>query len=278
VKILDRLRRAFWRSDDMKTQLFAFLASDRLELRLISGRRLTRDEARQHLQELLPAEVQVRGVCTLPHAVVAAAPHVHFDHWSEYFCNRVARKLKTGWVVALNFRDGDSQTIPGSIGRHLHVNRPFESSRPGSIEYESERARGVYDQYIAALRAASGRDSLPLDLLIEFHAHHRTPCLEIAAAGLNTESAQAIVARYEQERARRPLMPELRLEPLHDVRLKADTTKRAGSMQPAVTRCALHIEIPREARQAEEHRQALLFALLRLLGPLVDAPQSAKEA
>jgi hypothetical protein len=277
VKILDRLRTALWRADDIKTQLFAFLGSDQQDLRFISGRRITREEARTYLQELLPAEVQVRGICTLPHAIVVAAPHVHFDHWSEYFCNRVARKLNAGWVVAVNFRDGDSQTIPVPIGRHIHVNRPFESSRPGSIEYESDRARDVYDQYIAALRAASGHDRLPLDLLIEFHAHHRTPHVEIATAGLSMATAQAMSALYERECAQKPLLPELRLEPLHEVRLTAETAKRAGSLQPTVTHCALHIEIPREARQSEQHRQALLSVLLHVLNPLLNVPPAQES-
>jgi hypothetical protein len=265
VSLWQRLVNATLRADDLPSQLFAFLGSGETELKLMGGKKISREDARVLLQDLFPTDIQVRGVCSQPMAVVAAAPHVHYDHWAEYFCNRVAKNLAIGWVVAINFRDGDSRNIPAVIGRHIHVNRPLESSAPGGMEFESDRARAVFEQYTQALRTASGRDALPLDLLIELHAHHRTPKLEVATAGIEKAQIEQLNESYSNERAKKRMLPELSIEPMHAVRLKAENTKRMGSMQSQISMRALHIEIPREARQSEEHRRLLAGTLIMVL-------------
>ena len=269
MKLLERLRMAFKRSDDLKLQLFAFLAGGDAELPMLGGQRLSRQDARDLLQRLIPAAIEIRGVCQLPLSVVVSAPHVSFDNWAEFFCNRVARRFHTGWVVARNYRDQDPHTIPVAIGRHVHVNRPTESVRPGGAEDETDRARAVHADYLAALLQATGRPALPVDLLMEFHAHHRTPFLEIATAGVDATLARAVETTYAQARSKQPALPELRIEPLHALRLTAEATKQTGSLRTAVARCALHIEVPREARQSDETRRMMCRALFAVTATLL---------
>jgi hypothetical protein len=275
VKLLDRLRTLVWRSDDMKLQLFAFLGGDKEELKVLGGR-LTREDARRILQELIPARVEVRGVCTGPLAAVAAAPHVSFDNWSEYFCNRVARRLRIGWVVAKNFRDQHGPTIPVSIGRHIHVNRPTESIRYGADERETPRSRAAFEEYLAAIARASGRSRLPVDLLIEFHSHHRTPFLEIATSGLGAEAADVLLDRWNGARTKWPSLPELKMEPLHDLSLTAEGAKWRGSIRSEVAGLALHVEIPREARQSDESRHFTCAAIVHTIRGLLVRMRAAR--
>ena len=269
MNLWERVTLAFQRSDNFKAQLFAFLGSGEQNLRGIGGKVISREDARQLLQELIPTEIQVRAVCQRRLKVVAAAPHVSFDNWSEYFCNRVARRLKLGWVVARNFRDQDPHTIPAPIGRHLHVNRPTESLKPGGEEFFSERAQTAHEKYLESLAAAAGQAVMPIDLLIEFHSHQRTPKLEIATVGLSREIAQEISDTYDQLQEKFSL-PELALEPLHSVRMTAEATKKLGSMRTDVSRCSVHIEIPREFRREETERRAVCRALVSIVGHLVD--------
>jgi hypothetical protein len=265
VKLLKQLRMAFYKADDLPTQLFAFLGSGETEFKGIGGKPLSRDDARQLLQELIPATIEVRGICQLTQAVVTAAPHVSFDNWSEFFCNRVAKRFRTGWVVAKNFRDQHPATIPAAIGRHIHVNRPMESDGPGKMEFSSDRAQDVHEQYLAALRHATGKDALPCDLLMEFHSQHRNETLEIATAGIDTSFAGALADRYEQIRRKDPTLPEMGIEPLHAIRLTAENTKRRGSLRPDVAVRALHIEIPREFRQSDPARQQMCRAIFAIV-------------
>jgi hypothetical protein len=270
VSFFRKLLTAFHRSDDLKTQLFAFLTSDLEELTMLGGKKIARPEARELLQELIPAAIEIRGVCQRPVAVVAAAPHVSFDNWSEHFCNHVAQKFSLGWVVAKNFRDKDPHSIPVSIGRHIHVNRPTESVRFGGFETPTERAEAVHQEYLAALAKASGREALPLDLLLEFHAHHRTPYLEVATQGVTSEMAMEIAEHYDRTRIKHPLLPEIQIEPIHELRLKAEHAKQLGSLRPEVARLALHLEIPRHARRTDEGRYRMRHALYQLTEFLLD--------
>ena len=262
MKLLDQILRTFQHVDDLKSQLFAFLSGDEQEFGLIGGRSLSRDDARELLQELIPAQIEVRAICGREIAAVAAAPHVSFDNWSEYFCNRIARRLRIGWVVAKNFRDQHPQTIPVSIGRHIHVNRPTESNGPGQSERETERARDVYRSYLASLTEAAGVRNLPLDFLIELHSQHRTPDLEIAAAGLTEDQARHIADCYVGRNAKRPRLPDIKIAPLHPLRLTADAARTSGSIRTEIARIALHVEVPREARQDEEARRTMCAALI----------------
>ncbi|MCX6600187.1 MAG: hypothetical protein NT025_01320 [bacterium] len=269
MKLIDGFWRMLWHTDDLKSQLFAFLGSDSPEFPMLGGRKLSHRQVRDLLQELIPATIEVRGVCSRPVAVVAAAPHVSFDNWSEYFCNRVARRSRIGWVIAKNFRDQHSQTIPISIGRHIHVNRPTESDGPGQTERETERARNVHQRYLSALAEASGRTALPIDLLFEFHSHHRTPDLEIATAGLTVNLARELAEVYARRRVKRPLLPELKIAPLHALRLTADGARREGSIRTEVARVALHVEVPREARQSDNARRTMCAALVMMSETLI---------
>lgn len=279
MKLLDRVFNLIRRSDNMQMQLFAFLASGEKELSLLGGRKLTRDEARALAQELVPAAIEVRGVCSGTTGVVAAAPHVSFDNWSEYFCNRVAKHFKIGWVVAKNFRDQDRHTIPVAIGRHIHVNRPTESAGPGRGEKVTARAQAVFEDYTRALAAAAGSGSVPVRVLFEFHSHHRTPYLEIATGGVTADMALDITEFYQRRRAKHPELPELRIDPIHELRMTADLTKRMGSLQPKIADLAFHIEIPREARRSDDLRAVMSRQLIELIGHILHhlPPQSAAE-
>jgi hypothetical protein len=270
VKLLDRLLTTIRRSDNMQMQLFAFLASGEQELSLLGGKKLNREQARALAQELVPASIEIRAVCTMGNGAVVTAPHVSFDNWSEFFCNRIAKQHRIGWVVAKNYRDQDPHTIPVSIGRHLHVNRPTESSGPGHGEKVTERAQAVFDEYAQALGDASGLGRLPIPLLLEIHSHHRTPYLEIATSGVSTDLAMELVERYAHSRGKYRELPEMQIEPLQEIRMTADLTKRFGSLRPAIATQAFHFEIPREARQSDDTRQLMARAMIDLTGFLLD--------
>lgn len=276
MKLLEKLKCAAVQAGDIKEQLFAFLGSDAQEFTLLGRRTLSRQDARDLLQELIPARIEVRGVCRRPIAATVAAPHVSFDNWSEYFCNRIARKLCIGWVIAKNYRDQHSQTIPVWIGRHIHVNRPTESDGPGQTEYETERSREAYRDYLAAIESASGRGALPVDLLLEIHSHHRSEFLEIASSGVTEELARSLLTVYNDRRIKRPGLPVLRIAPIHKLRLSADTARKTGSIRTEIARVALHIEVPREARQDENVRQVMCAALIALGSTLLDRLCSEK--
>jgi hypothetical protein len=179
-------------------------------------------------------------------------------------------------VIAKNFRDQHPATIPVSIGRHIHVNRPSESERPGSGEFFSERAQAIHDEYVNTLVRASGRTALPLNLLLEFHSHQRTPQLEIATTGVSEATAQTLAELYSRLQAR-ALLPDLGLEPLHPLRMTAEATKRFGSLRPAVTKCALHIEVPREFRRGEAERRVMCRALIKLAEQLMRSTEMTTD-
>jgi hypothetical protein len=270
MKVLQRLWEAVRRSDNMQTVLFAFLASGEPELKMLGGKNLTRADALAMIEELLPARIEMRAVCANPVAAVAAAPHVSFDNWSEYFCTRVAKRFSLGHVVAKNFRDQDPHTIPAAIGRHVHVNRQMESSGPGRTERVTPRAEDIHQQYLTALQEAPGKSEPPFDLLLEFHSHHRTPFLEIATSGVDAELAQSVLDRYQISRSRLSILPEMQIEPLHEIRMTAENTKRFGSLRPSVARFAFHMEIPREARREDFTRNVMCKALFQTIGDLLN--------
>ena len=255
-------------ADVEKEQLFSFLKSEHEALLLLSGARLTRREAQERLRELIPTTIEVRDVCVSTPAIVVAAPHVSFDHWSEYFCNRAAVYLKVGRVVAKHFRDQDNLHIPVSIGRHLHVNRPTESDGPGEREHETPRAREAYKEYLAALRVAGG-GTLPLDWLLEFHSQRQNQQIEIATVGLDRAAAQACLDAWKDLRTREPGLPSMLIEPLHEIHFTAAAAKRCGSLRAEICHKALHIEIPRGVRKSEELRQLANGSLLVFLDAVV---------
>ena len=251
-------------ADALRDQLISFLKSAGETLPLAAGATITRREAQEQLQALIPTTIEVRDVCVGPRAIVLAAPHVSFDHWSEYFCNRAAAHLKVGRVVAKHFRDQDNLHIPVSIRRHVHVNRPTESDGPNKPEHETKRARHAHEKYIAALREAGG-GKFPLALLIEFHSQRQHKQIEIATVGWTASEAESLLEMWNELRRREVSLPELRIEPLHDLHFTAASAKRHGSLRPDVSRKALHIEIPRGVRRSEELRQLANGSLLAFL-------------
>lgn len=249
---------------DATTQaLLEFLQSGARTLTITGLGTLSPEDAKKLLGERIPAEIQVRGNCSCVVRGVVAAPHAGFDHWSEYYCNRLAPALQLGWVVGLNFRDQDAHRLPVSIGRHVHVNRPTESAGPGSAEYRTERAEQVFLNYVQALQVASGSTE-PLDLLIEIHSHKRSEDLEIATVGLDAEAARLIFNDYTAATSGHEF-PELRIEPLHSLRLNAGGAKSCGVLQASFVRHGLHIEIPRGLRASEERRMAGVRLLIQML-------------
>lgn len=257
---------------DLKLLLIRLLKSKQSSLK-INGEVISRDRARLLLQELVPAHIRIADTCRLPVSITAAAPHVSFDHWSEHFCNRVAKHFGLGRVIAKNYRDQDDLHLPVSVGRHLHVNRPTESEGPSCPEYETERARGVFRDYVNALRIASGAEDFPIALLLEFHSHRSSPALEIAARGVDRTLAGRLEKAYAPLAAAR-LCPLL-IEPLHKLRLTAKAAKRHGSMAQEVARTALHIEIPLSTRRNDAARRQMGDALIVLTEVLLEHARRA---
>ena len=262
---------AHFGAEELERRLIEFLQEGAREPLSLIGEMIEPQTARELLQEVIPARIEVRSICARRIAAVAAAPHASFDNWSEYFCNRAARRLGLGRVIAINFRDQDRRKIPLSIGRHIHVNRPFESDGPGEPERETERAREIHEEYLAALCQASGRETLPMDLLVEFHSHRQTPFHGSAATGLSADRARELADAYQTRREREPRLPELRIEPLHELQWRAEAAKAYGSLRAEVARCGLHIEIPREMRLSEPLRSACSEALIASIAPLLDS-------
>lgn len=250
-------------------RLIAFLKTPDASFVLPGLGEVTRERAKELVRELIPTEIQVRGVAVGPSRAVIAAPHVSFDQWTEYFCNRLARAHGTGWVVALNFRDYDAYRIPVSIDRHLHVNRPTESKGAHQSETRTERAEQVFREYLEALARASG-GGLPLDLLIELHAHRRSERIEIATSGVSMALAAELAESYAAESVGQAV-PDLAIEPLHKVRLGAYLAKSIGSMHGGISRMSFHIEIPRGARATEPLRQRGLKLLVPLTARMIAA-------
>jgi hypothetical protein len=240
-------------SEEATRALFDFLRSGELSANIAGFGHVNRAQAQQQLCELIPAEIQVRGICARKIRGVVSAPHAGFDHWSEHYCNRLAPYLQLGWVVALNYRDEDRFKIPVSIGRHVHVNRPTESAGRGQPEQRTARAEEIFAFYAQAVRSAAGGGEAPLDLLIEIHSHQRSAILEIATVGVSAEFAQTIMAAYGRL-TQGHAFPELRIEPLHALRLSAEAAKTIGILRAENVHCGLHIEIPRGLRETAPAR------------------------
>ncbi len=254
--------------------LISFLKSGADETSIAKVGKVTRDQAKELIAELVPVEIQMRGSCEIGIPAVVAAPHVSFDHWSEYFCNRIAREFHIGWVVALNYRDQDKLRIPVHIGRHVHVNRPTESDGPGRKERVTERAAQVFDEYLDVIRQASGAAKLPMALLIEIHSHRQTSDLELATSGVDHEFAAAIRNSCETLLAAQTPATELRIEPIDTLRMKAGMSKQMGSMRPEITQFGFHIEIPRSMRRDAVSRESALPILYGLIKEIISGVES----
>ncbi|MCB1059730.1 MAG: hypothetical protein KDB65_05845 [Calditrichaeota bacterium] len=233
-------------------EMLAALKNGDTVLAASDGRTYSHKEMQGRLVEWIPTSIEAKRVCELSSAVVVAAPHVSFDNWAEYFANRLAHDLRCGEVLAKNFRDEDGGKIPVSIGRHIHVNRPSESSKRGGRERETDRALRVFEEYRAALFAA-GQNS-PLDLLIEIHGHRRHLKLEVATAGVDEHTARELMQTYLGLTSDDSRQPQIAIEPIDRLKFSAKRAKEHGSLHPSVCKAALHIEIPRVCRENEEAR------------------------
>jgi len=240
-------------------EMFAALADKVDPLAASDGRTYPKAEMQRLLQEWIPTSIVVKRICSLDEGIVVATPHVSFDNWTEYFANRLAFDLNCGQVLAKNFRDDDGRTIPVSIGRHIHVNRPTESKRKGGAEHETPRAIATFQKYRSALHEA-GR-IMPLTLLIELHGHRRHTKLEVATTGITAQQATLLKERYAQISQVDLRLPELAIEPLDELRFNALGTKANGSLAPKICHAALHIEIPRNCREDEDARSRFRPAL-----------------
>jgi len=253
--------------NDLKSVLFDFLRSGRQVLRL-EGEEFTPETARQRLCELIPTEIMVMSRCRPASNVVVAAPHVSFDGWSEYFSRRAAEDFGLGRVVARHFRDDNEFDIPVSIGRHLHVNRPTESVRRGGREFQTDRSRKAFADYVNAIREAAG-GRLPVDLLIEFHGHRRDDAVEIATTGIDRKFAGLLHDLYRTQAGN--LATDLRIEPLHRIHYSARKAKRIGILQALYAVRAFHIEIPRDLRRPEMIREKTWDTLRPLLRLIIES-------
>lgn len=255
--------------DALTRELIQALQERRNQFTARDGRLYYSQDMQSRLRELIVADVLVMRKCSLPIGMVIAAPHVSFDNWTQFYANRLAPALQAGEVLARNFRDEDGGTIPVSIGRHIHVNRPTESERRGGREFESERARAVHEEYLEALHTAGGRK--PLDLLIELHGHHGHNALEVATTGITSVAASEMLSAYSIAKGDLLGYPDLRIEPLHEVRYAARAAKETGSLRSGVCSHSLHIELPRQCRDSAKNRDAFLPVLQEWLRRCVSA-------
>lgn len=255
--------------DALTRELIQALQERRDSLTARDGRLYYREDMQSRLRELIVADVVVMHKCSLPISMVIAAPHVSFDNWTQYYANRLAPALQAGEVLARNFRDEDGGKIPVSIGRHIHVNRPTESEQRGGREFATARARAAHEEYLDALFKAGGGE--PLDLLIEVHGHHAHSTLEVATTGITPDEAHEMLSAYSIAKGDLLGIPELRIEPLHEIRYAARAAKESGSLRSVVSARTLHIELPRQCRDSAANRESFLPVLREWLRRCVSA-------
>ncbi len=192
--------------------------------------------------------------------IVVAAPHGTSDLGTGAMAAEIARLTGFGLVVATDFN------VSEHPGRRYQVNRPMEgmAGHPSSEDVESERARSVYEAYERRVRdAAQG----PLAFYAEIHGDSRPESaerVEIATAGVDAEQAQKLRTLFElvrdaHLRARSSaLRLQVRVEPADPPFSTAAGAKRAGILR--LPQRALHIELPRVARQEARELYTLILA------------------
>jgi hypothetical protein len=192
--------------------------------------------------------------------IVVAAPHGTSDLGTGAMAAEIARLTGFGLVVATDF------TVSEHRGRRYHVNRPMEgvAGHPASEDVESEGARAVYEAYERRVReVAQG----PLAFYVEIHGNSRAESadrVEIATVGVDAEGAQKLRTLFELVRDAhlRVRPPALRLparvEPADPIVYTASGAKRAGILR--LPQRALHIELPRVARQEARELYTLILA------------------
>jgi hypothetical protein len=192
--------------------------------------------------------------------IVVAAPHGTSDLGTGAMAAEIARLTGFGLVVATDF------SVSEHPGRRYQVNRPMEgmAGHPSSEDVETERARSVYEAYERRVRdAAQG----PLAFYAEIHGNSRPESgerVEIATTGVDAEQAQKLRTLFElvrdaHLRARAAaLRLAVRVEPADSVFYTASGAKRAGILR--LSQRALHIELPRVARQEARELYTLILA------------------
>ena len=192
--------------------------------------------------------------------IVVAAPHGTSDLGTGAMAAEIARLTGFGLVVATDFK------VSEHPGRRYQVNRPLEGvpGGPSSEDVESERARSVYEAYERRVRdAAQG----PLAFYAEIHGNSRPESaerVEIATAGVDAEQAQKLRTLFELVRDAHlrtrssALRLQVSVEPADHVFYTASGAKRAGILR--LPQRALHIELPRVARQEARELYTLILA------------------
>ena len=207
--------------------------------------------------------------------VVVAAPHGTSDQGTGEIAAEVARRTGFGLVVATGFN------VDERPGRRYQVNRPVEGvpGRPPSEEIDTAGARSVYEAYERRVRdTAQG----PLSFYVEIHGNARAESadrIEIATVGVDAEHALKLrtlleLVRDAHLRAHPPGMRlRVSVEPADPVFYAASGAKRAGILR--LPQRALHIELPRMARQ--EGRELYTLILADFLREAITLPLPARR-
>ena len=191
--------------------------------------------------------------------VLIAAPHGLYDTNTAALAVEAARQLGAGYVVARGFRVD---------GVRINVNRPTEGANITSCrrEFQSARAKEVYDLYLQAVSAASG--GRPLRLYVEIHgnADPRTAKkVEIASTGISRAQARSLKDAYPDILVRaQKITPafaqlELLVEPLDQVYFNAGCAKQVGILYTNLVPHGIHFEFPRSARESESRDATVLL-------------------
>ena len=208
--------------------------------------------------------------------IIIAAPHGTYDIRTDDLAKDVAQALGAGYVIARGFSTGTSR---------INVNRPTEGAgRVCEKERCTDRARNVYDHYVRLVgKSCNGK---ALRLYVEIHGHTSLPFLnriEIATTGITMEEARQLKERFStflaQAKAAYPAYPdlELRIEPLDKVYFGARCNKTNGYLSTRHAERALHMEIPRPARNPEAltATAALVSSIVRTSMNFIDSATSS---
>lgn len=223
----------------------------------------------QLVEQLFPTNIETikpRNVS----GVVITAPHSPSESRTASLTRAIAEATGLGAVIAVGYRDRGDHFIPHPIGRCINVNRPTEFVRTKSgkrHELPTHRAKLVFEQYCQALSEAA-QTELPLAFLIELHGYrvrkNGVPGLEIAGTGLTGEewdSVKNIAAEFSDHFA-------VRYETNDPLRYSATSAKQLGSLQPAITKKSLHIELSTAEREQSQLPHTKKF-LLELIAKIV---------
>lgn len=217
---------------------------------------------------------------------VVAAPHEGFDDHTAPMAKAIGEALKTGWVVAKNYRKTGER-------RWFDVNRPtqrfWDASGRRSRPRVTDEGKRVYAKYQKHVDLASGET--PLRLLVEIHGHNRKATIEgrrtrlrvieLATRGFSEDELKALKKRFERlvnklDKEDRVQLAVEQLDPEFSYRgvtvpfyFGASGSKRAGSLSEARTKRALHFECPQHVRFDPERRARYTKLFIELLRPLL---------